>query len=111
MKKAILLMLFILLGIPTFLKAKDPCKPRAELASTVMELRQRGIPMDIQIEKVAMPEKDDETRKEIINIIIDAYEQPRYSVEENIKREINEFRNKHYMRCIKSLPEHIKMKK
>lgn len=100
MKKLLIVTaLTAILSVPSFAadkpadKEEDICKKWSELASSVMELRQKGVPM------TALMATDNETIKKIV---IDAYSEPRLSTSKYQKEAIDDFANKYALECYKS---------
>ncbi|GAB2507315.1 hypothetical protein [Microbulbifer agarilyticus] len=77
-------------------KATDRCKAWSQMAEKVMKGRQLGAPMSAFME--AAEEDGSELMKKIV---VMAYEQPRYSTEQNQVRAADEFRDEFYLMCIK----------
>jgi hypothetical protein len=75
------------------------CKNMGEYARTVMEGRQNGVPMSKLIDLAAS--SDDSTGPTMRQIIIEAYDHPRMSVEANKATAAVDFENKVYLECIK----------
>jgi hypothetical protein len=63
----------------------DPCEQLGQVAATVMEARQAGVPLS-----TVMDIMDSDLGQALA---LDAYNQPRYRVEENQLRAIEDFRN------------------
>ena len=104
MKKIILPLIFLSISSP--LQANDwraLCGDISGLASQVMKSRQSGIPMSAMIQAT----QGDSMME---NMIISAFETPRYSSEKVKKRTIEDFRDKIYLECIKALKEQNKIK-
>ena len=75
------------------------CKNMGEYARTVMEGRQNGVPMSKLIDLAAS--SDASTGPTMQQIIIEAYDHPRMSVEANKATATVDFENKVYLECIK----------
>ena len=75
----------------------DVCGELNNLARSVMNARQAGMEMRQLIQIV----KDNEAGELAIEIIIRAYEKPRYSVEKNKQNAIKDFQNEIYLQCIR----------
>ncbi len=63
-----------------------------------MESRQIGVPMGSLIEAV----QGNAAEKFTVQMIIRAYDTPRYSVERNQKRAVEDFKNDSYLECFKA---------
>lgn len=66
-----------------------------------MKGRQAGIPMN----EFMMAIKDQEGASIFNNIIVLAYEQPRFNVERNQKRAIEDFKNEVFLTCYQARTE------
>ena len=78
----------------------DLCKSLGELGASFMRARQGGIPLSDVLN--VFPESPDEDTGEVARkIAIAAYEQPRYSTEENQLQVISEFRDAIELVCYK----------
>ena len=75
---------------------KSVCESVATLAETVIAKKYEGMSMSKMMSVIG--ENDDADRE----IVADAFEMPRYSTEEMIKKQKEEFRDKWYLRCYKS---------
>ena len=75
----------------------DVCDELNNLARSVMNARQSGMEMRQLIEVV----RGNEASEVAIEIIIRAYEKPRYSVEKNKQNAIKDFQNEIYLQCIR----------
>jgi len=104
MKKIIATSISLLLFIPLLSYAEeskkiDPievCSTFEELAGLIMEHRQLGTPMS-KIMKILGSDKIG--RK----IVVDAYEETRFSTESYQKKSIENFKNKWFLSCFKGL--------
>jgi len=94
MKK--MLLIGVVLFMWTGLACAEPisCEQVEKLAGTIMKARQNGTPMSRLIKKA-----DSEGIKQLI---VMAYEQPRFASEKYQKRAIEKFKNKVYLECYKS---------
>jgi hypothetical protein len=82
----------------------DRCAADAKLAALIMTQRQKGIPMSGQMKAIGNMPEASLYRK----MVIDAYERPRYRTSEIVQREIEDFRDRWYLGCIKSDPSRKK---
>lgn len=71
------------------------CSSASKFAETVMVERQNGRSMAELIEAA-------EGNDLLETIIISAYEEPRYGVENNKQQSVEDFRNKVYLQCAKA---------
>jgi hypothetical protein len=79
--------------------ASDYCGQIGDLAETVMTVRQNGAEMSGLMNIML---KEEATKVIGKQMVIDAYETPRYNMLENQKREVSEFKNEWYLLCIKA---------
>lgn len=93
MKK--LIFLTALLSAPAM--ADDYCSELGKLAKTVMEVRQGGMSMATVMQVFA--KDDNEIYKQMV---ISAYESPRFTVDSYIQRNVEEFSNEWYLMCVKA---------
>ena len=77
----------------------DLCDELNNLARSVMNARQSGMEMRQLIQIV----KENDAGELAIEIIIRAYEKPRFSVEKNKQNAIKDFQNEIYLQCIRSM--------
>lgn len=77
---------------------QDICGIVNELAGSIMSARQRGVDMAQAMKAAGENAEVDFIRQ----IIIAAYEKPRYSVAENQQAAVNDFKNSVYLICVKS---------
>ncbi|OBU53826.1 hypothetical protein A9K69_08550 [Stenotrophomonas maltophilia] len=76
------------------------CKSIGGYAKSVMDNRQNGVPMSEMMELAATGEGGVASAAQ--EIIVDAYDYPRMSVEENKATATRDFENKVYLECIKA---------
>lgn len=80
----------------------DVCESYADLAETIMELRQRDVPAD-QLINTITNNVDDERAVSITKaLVIDAYTDAAYNTEAYRNKAISQFRNKYYIGCLSS---------
>lgn len=72
---------------------KKRCSSMGDLAEQIMGARQDGIAMSKMIETAQGQLTE--------TMIMGAYERPRYNTEANRKREIGDYRDAWYLRCVK----------
>ena len=76
------------------------CGAMSELAGNIMKMRQNGVPMVTAME---ISDKADPSIKDFVAaLILAAYEQPRFSVEENRQNAALDFQNMVALQCYKS---------
>lgn len=99
MKKLMLTVIFVLISSQSYAQepgSKDVCEQLNLAAKTIMEIRQIGGSAN-EMMKIA-------NKSEILkHIVIDAFNSPRYSTGEYQKSCVDEFKNKWYLLCIKSI--------
>ena len=105
MKKliAITTMLGAVMTVPLNTKADmGACLKVSSMAGTTMEARQGGVPMDVVVKLLS----DDDVgftptmQKAALNIIVDAYDYPKMSVEANQVEAKTEFAAKWLIKCL-----------
>lgn len=75
----------------------EVCKELSFLSGTIMESRQEGVPM-YDLMEIANQNPQLPIVKELVIL---AFEQPRYSVKSNQQDAVSEFQNEVYLECIK----------
>ena len=78
---------------------QESCSAIGSLAETTMRNRQLGVPMEAMIR----PNADSFIEKFDQEIVIMAYERPRYSTEKMRTRSVEDFRDTIYLECVKKL--------
>lgn len=81
-------------------ESAEYCKSISDLASSIMELRQDGVPMSRLLDGFAKVQNDYSALTKLI--VIDAYERPRFDVEPYRQRAIVDFVDAHYLLCVKN---------
>lgn len=81
---------------------RDPCLWVSNLAERIMKSRQNEVPMAKIMGVVSSGEAPAEMRKIAKSMVIDAYESPAYSVEENKAKAVSKFQNEMYLACVKA---------
>lgn len=74
---------------------REKCQAVSNLAATVMERRQEGVSMADLMAAV-----DDDI---VHDMIVEAYEQPRFGTDSVARTLIEDFRDQWYLDCVKSL--------
>lgn len=77
------------------------CESLAEFAETIMTARQRGLTLSSALE-LLNDAKFERIRDLLRTIVIQAYEAPLWSTEENKTKAIGEFRNEVHLACLRS---------
>ena len=81
---------------------RELCGTIEKLATTIMKGRQSGMSMAKMMEITA--EKHIEGVTDLLEkLIIAAYDSPRYNTKSIQKRTVEEFRDKVYLKCVKSI--------
>jgi hypothetical protein len=90
----------LLIGLALFsatVSASEFCNNLADASSSIMKVRQKGVPMQKLMEVINRNEA-----KDIMTIIaIEAYESPIYSSEKYKKQAASELSNEVYLACLK----------
>ena len=94
MKKSILAVT-LLLSMPATAQVSEFCKSIAEISETIMQKRQEVVKMIDMLEIV----KDN---KAVESIVLDAYDFPKFSVDENKREMVSDFSDRWLMACIKN---------
>lgn len=111
MKKGIVICLVTLIIFPfTISKSySDPfekCKEVEKMSEAIMKYRQNGLAMSEMInileEELGLKSEEFKLYREIV---IMAYEEPKYTNKDRQKKIIREFSNKQYLYCVKTLRE------
>jgi len=94
MKKAILV-IALLSSMPATAQVSEFCKSITDISETIMEKRQDGVKM---IDMLNLVKDNDAVR----NIVIDAYDFPKFSIDENKREMVSVFSDRWLMACIKN---------
>lgn len=80
------------------------CKMILSVAKSIMGARQAGVPIDESLEISNNIAKDDAAFFQKIGrlLVIDAYDQPKFTTEKYRTEQVNEFAAKHYISCMKA---------
>lgn len=100
--KALILSLVIAISSPTLVSAEAiTCEQFGELAESIMKSRQTGVPLSSLMNVIKdTPEAND---NEIFrNMIVMAYDNPRYSSDNMQRRAIEDYRNFWELGCYQS---------
>lgn len=82
---------------------EEYCKAVLSMSKTIMDGRQAGIPIDRSLELANKITKDNEFFNKITKqLVIDAYDQPRFSTNRYKKEQLDDFAAKHYISCMKA---------
>ena len=96
MKKLLLATLLTITASSAFAATGiDVCNAEEKANGTIMEMRQMGVEMS-KIMKVLKTQAE-------IDRVIDAYEVPMYNSKKYQQKKVVEFKNKHYLICVKAL--------
>lgn len=77
----------------------NTCEVIAEKAKSIMEVRQVGAPMQEVMDAV----KDSAIKSLYFELVIQAYERPRYQSDEFRRRAVVDFQNEWYLSCVKAM--------
>jgi len=98
--KTILTAVIIMTASMTY-ASDDICGKYSELSESIMSARQAGVPAVKMIE--TQIETDNVAFFNLYKeLVIEAYEWPRYSFEDLQQESINDFKNKIYIECLKA---------
>lgn len=86
--------------VPGTAFATSMCDQLGDLAKAIMSSRQSGVPMQ-EVMRIANKGKDDELARAVREMIVAAYEKPRFSSESNRDGAKVDFQNEVYLACIK----------
>lgn len=76
----------------------EECKAYSDLAATMMEARQKGMPMS----KAMDPDGDGTLVEEpFMSMVVLAYEEPHFATERMQQRAITDFQNRIHLMCVK----------
>ena len=79
------------------------CMDISRASKSVMESRQNGAPMDAMIEIMQKGDLDADNQRIFLQIIVAAYETPKFSIEENKTEAATEFASDQLVKCIKAM--------
>jgi hypothetical protein len=100
MKPLLIFLLLLSLISPAFGEPSN-CDTISNLAKAVMTGRQGDDPMSEMMNRVMRSDLNDYTKAIARKVIISAYEDSRHYTDWAIDKEIVEFQNRWYLRCIK----------
>jgi hypothetical protein len=80
---------------------RSACNSLAGLAETIMDGRQQGVSVAKMMEAIAN-EEEQTAQKLVEELIIAAYDQPRFSTAKMQRRTMEEFRDAVYLQCVKA---------
>jgi hypothetical protein len=99
--KKVFLTLIMIVGSVTTAQANDAlCAAHASTAATIMSARQEGVPMADML-NILKGDFSAHTKDLYKKIIINAYSSPRFEIEKNQKKIIDDFRDKVHVDCLK----------
>ena len=82
------------------------CAPFSTISGGIMEARQVGVEMQELIAAVSEVDKgkeQSEMTKDMIKVVIAAYEQPRYESPERQRMMVTDFKNEWFLKCTKQI--------
>ncbi len=92
----LLLFCCIFLGLEALAEEeRATCKDIGRVAEQIMEARQMGVAMDKVVDIVGSHEL-------MVVIVMDAYEQPRFSTEDYVTKAVADFKNRWLLNCYKA---------
>lgn len=100
MKPLLISLLFLSLTAPAMGQPPD-CNAISDLAKSVMIGRQGDDPMSEMMDRVMKSDLNDYTKSVAKRVIISAYDGGRHYADWAIDKEIVEFQNQWYLKCIK----------
>jgi len=77
---------------------REKCETLGNIAETLMEVRQQGVPMSNLMNEFRGVKLMEE-------LVIEAYKTPRYSTPRIQKRVVQDFKNEVYMECVSAFRE------
>ena len=77
------------------------CAAVARTAGTLMKARQAGVPIAKMLEPLS--ERSAGIREAMTEMVIAAYEKPRFNSPEFVQRSIEDFANDQHLACLKSI--------
>lgn len=103
--KTVAIAALALLALPTTNHAavdwQKYCKPVSETARQIMTLRQSGKDMSEMVDLAGTA--DPAIRKNVTQIVMAAYKQPRYQTDEMQQRAVADFTNDVYLKCAEDM--------
>ena len=100
MKKTILTAVIVMTASITY-ASDDICGKYSELAESIMSARQTGVPA-VKLIETQMDNENAAFFNLYKNLVIEAYEYPRYSFKDLQQESINDFKNDIYIECLKA---------
>ena len=82
----------------------DVCRSVAGLAEKVMVARQAGVKLSVLLQELETTPVDN-TTPVIREVILGAYEKPRFTTEAYVKRAIEEYRNTWHVNCLRAMED------
>lgn len=87
--------------LTTTAQAQDFCTTIAKTATSIMQGRQIGVPMSNVMTLANQPHFTD-VAKLLKSMVVEAYEQPRFSSKAHQDRAVTEFSNKQMLACMRA---------
>lgn len=100
--KTLLIVITMLLSF-NVIASEDYCKSLSQIATGVMKLRQIGHDASDLIAVINRLAKTESERKLYKNLIIEAYETPRFTTDSVRGKVIEDFRDSYYVECMKEV--------
>lgn len=78
------------------------CQIVESLARTMMKARQSGMPAVELLKVIEQQKETPQVKTAMKNLMVEAYKQPRFSVEEYQQNAINDFANEWFVMCLQN---------
>lgn len=96
------LILVLALTLAPVTASAIPCGDIANLAGTIMKVRQQGIPIHTIMDKLESNFTGDPKLLEVVQIMLEhAYKTPQYRNPSVQRQAITDFQNTYYLECVK----------
>lgn len=102
MRKILTTIVLFIMAMPVQAEGwREVCDSVGKLATKVMEYRQSGVSMSVMMGSIS----EGELSTLIEEVIISAYDKPRYISERMQRRVVEEFRDGTYLECVRTMRE------
>lgn len=78
------------------------CRFAMDLSEVVMKGRQLGVPITEPVDNFVGALEDKAEKDMVMKLILDAYDEPKYSTVEYQQEAVDEFANRYYLACMQS---------
>lgn len=102
MKAILLAATLVAVPFSAHAEVKDNCKSVGTFARKIMEGRQQNMPMSFYMDVIESGNGNKASKAYARKVIILAYEQPGFSVEENQRKSVESFGNEAELACYKA---------